>query len=209
MYVNSLFPDYDACNMSRLGMCTLVEALSSWNGKSVCNRDLRSLFAGMPKKFWFRIDTRCVSAFNIGPFLPVGACISAWLMYGHNGPQKGLSKVFPIDASGYAFITGTYYEWLRALMRGLGSQFKRDITLGGVSLTEWNLVNHIAYVLARENIKEDAKSWDEHQRIEGVAAANPYTYKGYELQALCVAQQFINWYDEWIAQGLPVDGEKV
>lgn len=206
-YLNTC--SYDIRNMRRLGMCSLYEALSSWNGKSVCNRGLRGLFTGMPKKFWFRIDTRCVNAFNIDPFLPVGVCIPAWFMYGRSGPQKGLSKVFPIDASGYAFITGTYYEWLRSLMRGLGTQLKQDIALGGVSLKEWNLINHIAYALARENIKEDAKSWDEYKLIEGVSATNTSTYKGYELQALCAAQQFIDWYDGWIAQGLPVDGVKV
>ena len=205
MYINSC--SYDIRNMSRLCMCSLYEALSSWNGKSVCNRGLRGLFTGMPKKFWFRIDTRCVTAFNIDPSLPVGVCIPAWFMYGRSGPQKGLSKVFPIDAFGHAFITGTYYEWLRSLMRGLGAQLKQDIAFGGVSLTEWNLINHIAYALASENIKEDAKSWDEYKLIEGVSASNPSTYKGYEIQALCAAQQFINWYDEWIAQGLPVSGE--
>lgn len=201
--------NYNNDKRLELGMEMLYYALSSRNGKTLCNQNLRVLFEGLPKKFWFRLDTRCVSAIDIGHAQTVGVSISAWFMYGRSGPQKSLSMVFPIDSHGDPFFTGRFNEWLRSLMRGLGSQLKHDLYAGGFSYNGWSLINHIAYALARENIREDSKSWDEYRQIEGVRPVMPSTYKGYELKALCVAQQFIDWYDGWVAQGLPVDGEKV
>ena len=207
MLVNIAY--YNEHNRNLLGMGSVYDALSSWNGKTICNRDLRFLFKGLPKKFWFRLDTRCVSVFNVDHAQAIGASVSAWFMYGRSGPQKSLSMIFPLDEHGEAFITGTYNDWLRSLVRGLGSQLKYDIVLGGVALGDWSLINHIAYALARENIKKDCESWDEYRQIEGAHPGDPFTYKDYELKALCAAQQFIDWYDGWVAQGLPVLGETV
>lgn len=200
---------YNADRRNELGMDRLCYAISGRNGKPLCNQNLRVLFEGLPKKFWFLLDTRCVSAIDIDHAQTVGACISAWLMYGRSGPQKELSMIFPIDGHGGPFFTGPFNEWLRSLMRGLGSQLKHDLYAGGFSDDGWSLINHIAYALARENYKKDYESWDEYRQIEGVHPVRPFTYKDYELKALCVAQQFIDWYDGWVAQGLPVDGEKV
>lgn len=200
---------YNDDKRNQLGMERLRYAISGRNGKTLCNQNLRVLFEGLPKKFWFRLDTCCVSAINIDHVQTVGVSLSAWLMYGHSGPQKSLSMVFPIDGHGDPFFTGPFNEWLRSLMRGLGSQLKHDLYAGGFSDDGWSLINHIAYALARESIREDSKSWDEYRQIEGVRPGEPSTYKDYEMKALCVAQQFIDWYDGWVAQGLPVDGEKV
>lgn len=130
---------YNADRRNELGMDMLCYAISGRNGKSLCNQNLRVLFEGLPKKFWFLLDTRCVSAIDIDHAQTVGACISAWLMYGRSGPQKELSMIFPIDGHGDPFFTGPFNEWLRSLMRGLGSQLKHDLYAGGSQMTAGRL----------------------------------------------------------------------